>query len=85
MSPYMRRELIPGETIPLDRFADVLKERARRLGAEVLSRQLTTPAIITELLEASPADLRVVQLRSKLTYADVEAWMNRILESSEES
>ncbi|HRK41019.1 MAG TPA: hypothetical protein PLN95_02975 [Candidatus Saccharibacteria bacterium] len=68
-----RRRIIPGETIPLERFSDELKARARMIGERALAAGRPLPVDVEQILAAQPADLRVWQLLDKFTYDDLDA------------
>ncbi len=70
MSP--NRPFVPGETIPLEIFPEVFKERARRLSEKVLKLEGVRPAKMDEILNASDEDLRNIQLQRQMTYAKMD-------------
>lgn len=73
-----RRKIIPGETIPLERFSDEFKARARAVGERALSHGLPIPPDIEQIINAPPEDLRIIQLLDKLTYKDLDVIIEKL-------
>jgi hypothetical protein len=67
----MTRHIEPGETIPLEVFPGVLRDRAQYIGREALLSGLVIPPAVFQMLDASDEDLRIVQLRNMFTYAEI--------------
>lgn len=74
---FMARTIRPGETIPLERFPEEIKQRARAIGQEALQLGLPMPRDIFDALESDPADLRTAQLCRKLTYRELDEWAEK--------
>lgn len=78
----MKRQIIRGETIPLEMFPEALRTRAARVGAEALLWGGVVPPDIFQVLDATDEDLRAAQLHRMLTYADLDEWAQRQADSS---
>ncbi len=68
----MGREVIPGETVPLEVFPVELKERAGRVALRALALSLPVPRDVQDILDATDAELRAVQLtENKQSFDDL--------------
>ena len=80
----MRRQVVRGETIPLERFADEFKVRASLVAARALELSVSPPEDVTQILEEPVENFRPIQLRGKITYRELDGWMQREIVKLEE-
>lgn len=70
----MGRQVIRGETIPLERIADEFKSRARMVAARALELSMEPPEDVAQVLAEPPENFYPMQLRLKLTYKELDRW-----------
>lgn len=80
----MGRQVIRGETIPLERIADEFKSRARLIAARALELSLPPTEDAQQVLEEPADSFRLMQLRLKLTYAELDRWAQQEISKLEE-
>ncbi len=69
------RPVVPGETIPLEVFPSLIKQRAQLLSAMVLKIERINPTDLDTILAASDEDLRTVQRGDKLRYEELDEYL----------